>query len=162
MRQLFKEVSEISIRPHFNNPNRQVLKGNSPQKIIGSLDPVTQVNENMYNCALERRLQYKSIMCEFESTSKSHCINVNYLIEHPVYETAFRSDVTRIETSGKMSIKPPQEGEIVQPHEFCNVTTSFQETMVKMLSFKFQTFWTAKVSDKQTDTEKQRDQKTYE
>lgn len=49
-----------------------------------------------------------------------------------------------------------------QPHEFCNVTTSYQKTMMIMLSFKFQTYWTAKISDKQTNLEKQRDQKTYE
>ena len=93
---------------------------------------------------------------------KNYCINVNYLINDPVYQTAFRSDVNRIETSNKMSIKPPQEGESPQSHEFCNVTTSFQKTMQIMMSFKFQTYWTNKISDKQEPYEKQRDEKTYE
>jgi len=31
-----------------------------------------------------------------------------------------------------------------------------------MLSYKFQTFWTQKVSEKQTPEEKQRDEKTFE
>ena len=93
---------------------------------------------------------------------KSYCINVNYMIEDPVYATAFRADVNRIETSNKMSIKPAADGEIVQAHEFVNVTTSFQKTMQIMLSFKFQTFWTAKISEKQDPLEKQRDEKTFE
>ena len=161
-RQIFKDALEVMIRPHFNYPNKQVIKGTAPTKILGSNDPATQINENMYNPALERRLQYKSMMCEMGDQTKSYCINVNYLINDPVYQTAFRSDVNRIETSNKMSIKPPQEGESPQSHEFCNVTTSFQKTMQIMMSFKFQTYWTNKISDKQEPYEKQRDEKTYE
>ena len=130
--------------------------------MLGSNDPVTQINENLYNPALERRLSYKCIMCEMGGHVQSYCVNVNYLLDDPVYATAFRSDVNRIETSGKMSIKPNAEGDISQPYEFCPVTTSFQKTMMIMLSYKFQTFWTNKISEKQTAEEKQRDEKTYE
>ena len=78
------------------------------------------------------------MVCEMgDAPAKSYCLNVNYLIEDPMYATAFRSDVNRIETSNKMSIKPAAEGDIVQPHEFCNVTTNFQKTMQIMLSYKF-------------------------
>jgi len=62
-------------------------------------------------------------------TEKRKCINVNYMYDDPINETAFRSDVNRIETSNKMSIKPPQEGEIIQVQDFCCVTTPFQKTM---------------------------------
>jgi len=103
---LFKEHSEIKIRPHFNHPSKSVLKGTAPQKILGSIDPSSQVNDNMYNCALERRLSYKQILCEMGEHPKKLSVNDNYLIEHPVFETAFRSDVNRIEATGKMSIKP--------------------------------------------------------
>ena len=130
--------------------------------MIGSNDPVTQANENGYNPALERRLLYKQIMCEMGESVKSFCINVNYLLDDPVYATAFRSDVNRIETSGKMSIKPNVDGELAQPFEFCPVTTSYQKTMMVMLSYKFQAFWTQKISDKQSPDEKMRDEKTYE
>jgi len=41
MRTLFKENSEIVIRPHFSNPSTQILKGTAPVKITGSHDPVT-------------------------------------------------------------------------------------------------------------------------
>ena len=57
--------------------------------------------------------------------TKNYCVNVNYLIDDPMYRTAFRSDVNRIETAGNMSIKPPTEGEILQAQEFCNVTSTF-------------------------------------
>ena len=107
MRTLFKENSEIVIRPYFSNPSAKILKETAPVKITGSHDPATQINENFYNPALERRLIYKTITCEMGEMTKNYCLNVNYLIEDPVYETAFRSDVNRIETSKKMSIKPP-------------------------------------------------------
>jgi len=80
--------------------------------MLGSNDPATQVNENLYNPALERRLLYKQIMCEMGESVKNYCLNTNYLFDDPVYATAFRSDVNRIETSGKMSIKPNVDGEL--------------------------------------------------
>lgn len=33
-------------------------------------------------------------------------MNVHYLIEDPVYETAYRCDVNRIETKEKLAFKP--------------------------------------------------------
>ena len=113
------------IRPHFQFPTKATIKGTAPAKILGSNDPFTSINENMFNPALERRLSYKSMMCEMGETAKNHCLNVNYLLDDPVFATAFRSDVNRIETSHKMSIKPAIDGESQQPHEFCNVTTNF-------------------------------------
>jgi len=65
------------------------------------------------------------MVCEMTDHTKNYCINVNYLIEDPMYASAYRSDVNRIETSGKMSIKPAADGDIVQDHEFCNVTADF-------------------------------------
>ena len=114
LRQLFKETNEITIRPHMQYPSKAVIKGNAPVKITGSQDPTTQINENGYNPALERRLNYKSIQCYMGETTKSYCVNVNYMLDDVMYQTAFRSDVNRIETSNKMSIKPPQDGEIIQ------------------------------------------------
>jgi len=125
LRTLFKDAHDIVIRPYFGYPTKAVIKGTAPSKILGSQDPSTQINENMYNPALERRLKYKIMMCEMTEHTKSYCINVNYLIEDPMYASAYRSDVNRIETSDKMSIKPAAEGDISQDHEFCNVTADF-------------------------------------
>ena len=69
--------------------------------------------------------------------AKSHCVNVNYLVDDPVFATAFRSDVNRVETTGKMSIQPNKDGDVQQAHEFSNVTTPFQKTMQIMLAHKF-------------------------
>ena len=85
-RQLFKDAVDMTIRPFFNFPSKPVLKGTAPTKILGSNDPATQVNDTMYNPALERRLSYKSLMCEMGGEQpKNYCINVNYLIDDPVY-----------------------------------------------------------------------------
>lgn len=59
LRQLFKDANEIYIRPHMQHPSKAVLKGTATKKVLGSNDPSTLINENMYNPALERRLTYK-------------------------------------------------------------------------------------------------------
>jgi hypothetical protein len=89
-------------------------------------------------------------------------LNINYLIADPEYETAFRADVNRVETSNRMSVPPTAEGEVVQSHEFVNVTTNMKETLKIMLSMKFQGFFTHKMSGKQEAIEKLRDTKLYE
>ena len=43
----------------MQHPNKAVLKGTGTKKVLGSNDPGTMINENMYNPALERRLAYK-------------------------------------------------------------------------------------------------------
>ena len=50
-------------------------------------------------------------------------MNVHYLVEDPVYETAYRCDVHRIET----------KEEFVREEEFCNVTTTFAQARQLMI-----------------------------
>lgn len=115
MRIKFKDITEYVIRPHFNYPSKSAVAGTVQPKMLGSADPHTIIkSEHRYNPALERRLIYKNMMCEMGDVAKSYCLNVNYLIDDPVYRTAFRSDVNRIQTSDKMSIKPPNETEVAQ------------------------------------------------
>lgn len=52
-------------------------------------------------------------------------MNVHYLVEDPVYETAYRCDVHRVETKDKLAFKPSEE--FVREEEFCNVTTTFAQ-----------------------------------
>lgn len=54
-------------------------------------------------------------------------VNVNYLIVDPVFETAFRADVQRVETQAKMAIKPNEE--FTRDEDFNNVTTSFKDSV---------------------------------
>ena len=45
----------------------------------------------------------------------------------PVYETAYRFDVQRVESSNKMAIKPNEE--FTRDEDFNNVTTSFRDAV---------------------------------
>mmetsp|Transcript_25979 Transcript_25979/g.18433 ORF Transcript_25979/g.18433 Transcript_25979/m.18433 type:complete len:80 (-) Transcript_25979:5040-5279(-) len=78
-------------------------------------------------------------------------INVNYLIVDPVYETAYRSDVKRVETTSKMAIKATED--FAREEEFCNVTTSYRDARAIMLAKKFETFFSAKLNDEQSAAE---------
>lgn len=66
-------------------------------------------------------------------------MNVYYLIEDPIYETAYRSDVQRIETKDKMALKP--EEEFTRDEEFCNVTSTFAHAKQIMIQKKFEIFF---------------------
>ena len=88
----------------------------------------------------------------------SKFVNVNYLLADPVFVTAHRSDVNRIETGAKMSVRPSEE----QPRdeEFPIVTTSYKKTMEIMLVKKFESFFTAKMTTEEP-TEKARADKIF-
>jgi len=62
---------------------------------------------------------------------KLRFMNVNYLVEDPVYETAYRCDVNRIETREKLAFKPAEE--FMKEEEFCNVTTTFAQARQLMI-----------------------------
>ena len=122
-----------------------MLKGKGPNAgKVTTAEHVTQVSPFGYNPALERRLDYYELNCEMADGNWSKYINVNYLLADPVFETAHRSDVNRIETSAKMSIKPQEEH--VREEEFPCVTTSYKKTIEIMLVKKFETFFTAKMT----------------
>ena len=53
------------------------------------------------------------------------------MIVDPVFDTAYRSDVTKIETTNKMAIKTSDE--FVREEDFCNVVTSFRDSVQIML-----------------------------
>lgn len=78
-------------------------------------------------------------------------INVNYMIVDPVYETAYRSDVKRVETTHKMAIKPTED--FAREEEFVNVTTTYRDVKAIMLSKKFETFFSAKLNDETSQAE---------
>ena len=65
------------------------------------------------------------------------------MICDPIFETAYRSDVRRVETADKMSIPPleefPKEG------EFNAVTTSYRELLRTMLQLKFEGIYQEKL-----------------
>ena len=86
-------------------------------------------------------------------------VNVNYLIMDPVYETAYRSDVQRVESSNKMAIKPNEE--FTRDEDFNNVTTSFRDAVQVMLQKKYESFFTIKLQG-DTEVAVERDEKIFE
>jgi hypothetical protein len=84
-------------------------------------EPSLEINKFGYNPSLERRLSYKYLQVASKG-NEAQFVNVFYLIADPDYETAYRSDVQRIETKGKMAIK--ESDEVRPEEEFCNVETS--------------------------------------
>ena len=103
----------------------------------GSKDePQVEVNKFGYNPALERRLAYKYLPAASKG-NEHQFINVNYLIAEPDFETAYRSDVQRIETRGKMAIKDSDE--IKRDEEFNAVEASYRRVRQVMLQKKFET-----------------------
>jgi hypothetical protein len=67
--------------------------------------------------------------------------------------------VTKIETAGKMAIKPSDE--FVREEDFCNVVTSFKDSVQIMLQKKYETFFTIKLQGDSTSAI-ERDNKIYE
>jgi phage terminase small subunit len=58
------------------------------------------------------------------------------MLVDPIYETAYRSDVRRVETAEKMSIQPFEE--FPREEEFNPVTTSYKDLVRIMLQQKFE------------------------
>ena len=161
LRVILRNESNLFIRPAFEWPSQAAIKGKMTAKIIGTNDHQTEVNHAPgYNPALERRIAMKMVTCEYGTYLKTSFVNVNYMIVDPIYETAYRSDVRRVETSVKMSIKPV-EGEYYKEEEFNPVTTSYRDLTKIMLQQKFEGLYQEKIQhrDKQYDD---RARKIYE
>ena len=140
LRNLLKEFSAFMLRPLWEYPRNPMAKQKAP-KLLSSKEPDTLVNSFGYNPALERRVSYKNLELIVPGVGKQKkIINVNYLIEDPVYDTAFRSDVTRVETNAKLANKAQEE--FLREEEFVNVTTPFRDVLTLMLVKKFETFFT--------------------
>lgn len=122
-RGLFKDNTTLSIRPSFENPSR---KGFS-EKTLELTTPLKRFSAFGFNPALERRLNYVLSMCRLHDKEVQMWVNVNYLIVDPIFETAFRADVNRIETKSKMCVKPNEE--FTRDEDFNNVTTPFRDAV---------------------------------
>lgn len=137
LRTMLKEANQITIRPENDFPRRDKNKelpvfGDDGAAEVDLKEPLVRKSIFGHNPALERRLKYRVTQVEDKKGSKqAQWVNVNYLLVDPVFETAYRSDVLRVETSHKMAIQPADE--FKRDDEFCNVTTSFAEAKQIML-----------------------------
>jgi len=153
---ILKDNNSLQIRPAFENPSRLNFKEES-----NFLKPVTRFSVNGFNPALERRINYVWTKCCLPGQPEGHLwVNINYLIVDPVYETAFRSDVNRIETTNKMVLKPNEEYK--REEEFCNVTTPFRDAVRIMLREKFYNFFNQSQMDQGDADGKSRDKQIFE
>jgi hypothetical protein len=155
LRNLFKDNSQMQIRPSFDYPTR---KGHTDKSAdLGA--PLKRFSAFGFNPTLERRLNYVFTQCKVKGNSDGMMwINVNYLICDPVYDTAYRSDVQRCETNNKMAIKPNEE--FTRDEDFNCVSTSFRDAVQIMLQKKYESFFTIKL---QGDSEAavERDEETF-
>lgn len=141
-RELFKDTTQVVIRPSMENPKKNTK---DKQRTLDLAIPLKRKSAFGHNPTLERRLNYKlsTFQLPGHSQPSKQFINVNYLIVDPVFDTAYRCDVTKIETTGKMAIKPSDE--FVREEDFCNVVTSFKDSVQIMLQKKYETFFTIKL-----------------
>lgn len=99
------------------------------QRLLDLTIPLKRRSAFGHNPTLERRLNYKmsSIQLPGQTQPTKSFVNINYLIVDPVFDTAYRCDVTKIETTNKMAIKPSEE--FVRDEDYCNVVTSFKDSV---------------------------------
>lgn len=136
LRDALKTECQLILRPEFNFPPRDYIANKYNTLSLGTSENPTVINLQGYNPALERRLNMKMVTCEFGTHQKTQYIDVNYMIVDPIYETAFRSDVRRVETSAKMSIKPDEQT-YAKNEEFNPVTISYKALLNIVLDWKF-------------------------
>jgi len=156
LRGLFKDNNSLQIRPSFENPSR---KGHvDKNQELGA--PLKRFSAFGFNPTLERRLNYVHTCCRLngEKSETQMWINVNYLIQDPVYETAYRADVQRIESHTKMAIKPNEE--FTRDEDFNNVSTTFRDAVQIMLQKKYESFFTIKLQG-DSETAVERDEETF-
>jgi hypothetical protein len=111
-------------------------------------EPSLETNKFGYNPAFERRVVYKNLPVASQG-GQYKFINVQYMIADPDFETAYRSDVHRIETKGKMAIK--EVDEIKRDEEFNSVETTYRKLRQIMLHKKFETLFRDRVAADQSE-----------
>lgn len=141
---MFKDSSTLSIRPEVPVPKVYKKRAGEDAPKVNMDDCLTRRSPFGYNPALERRLMYKMTpIVDKRGKEQKMYINVNYLLVDPVFETAYRCDVKRIETAGKLANKPGED--FTREEEFCNVTTPLMMAKQIMLQKKFETLFTVKL-----------------
>ena len=158
-----KDSKQLNFRVEMTHPSKSLRDGKAKQKSpIGSNEPSTDINKFGYNPALERRVHYKECP-QVSQDNKPKWMNINYMIQHTDYETAYRCDVEKFEKANKMNIK--KNDEFKRDEEFMAVETSFKKMRQIMLQKKFETIYTDNLNgdpndqarlDKMADKEQQR------
>ena len=109
LRVVIKDTVNFSLRLWMEHPKPNLRSGQTKSRApVGGPDPSTEINKFGHNPALQRRIRYKSVPLFSQDKNPKH-VNINYLYQHPDYESAYRCDVERVENSNKFAIKPNEE-----------------------------------------------------
>ena len=151
LRVIQKDSKSLALRMYFSHPTSSVK--NAKQKAPkGSTEPITEVNKFGYNPAMERRIVYKLLpifsksginpdMSEpVPSRQQKEHVNINYLLNHPDFVTAYRCDVDKYENSNKLNIK--HNDEFKRDEHFTAVECSYKKIRAIMLQKKFESIFT--------------------
>jgi hypothetical protein len=126
----------------------------------GSMEPITEVNKFGYNPAMERRITYKQLPIfskqsgDTKSQNKEH-VNINYLLNHPDFETSYRCDVEKYENSKKLNIK--RNDEFKRDEHFTAVECSYKKIRSIMLQKKFESIFTDNLNADEQDQKRMDD-----
>lgn len=135
-RKLLREGVNFTLRMYSQFPKPgQRTKARSG---LTSQEPIVEHNRFGYNPCLDRRVMLK-LLSTFLGKS-NQWINIQYMIELPDMETAYRADVNRIETKAKMAIKDNSE-DIRKDEDFNCVEASYKKMRHIMLFKKFESIY---------------------
>lgn len=144
LRLMFKDSSQLVIRPDTVAPKVYKKRAGEEEPKVDLATPLSRKSVFGYNPALERRINYKMTpIVDKRGKEQKMFINVNYLTVDPVFETAYRCDVKRIETAGKLANKPGED--FAKEEDFNNVTTSLAMAKQIMMQKKFEALFTVKL-----------------
>ena len=149
LRSVIKDTSYYSLRLYMEHPKPNLRSGQTKSRApVGGPDPSTEINKFGYNPALQRRIRYKNVPL-FSQGKKPVHVNINYMFQHPDYESAYRCDVERVENADKFAIKPNEEYQ--RDEDFMSVETTYKKMRQIMLVKKFETIYTENLNADEND-----------
>jgi hypothetical protein len=102
---------------------------------LGSTEPATEINKFGYNPALERRIKFQQVP-NFHDPKETITVNINYMYDHPDFETAYRCNVEKAGNTAKLALRPKEDP--IREEHFVMVETSYREMRQIMLAKKFE------------------------
>jgi hypothetical protein len=159
LRVVQKDSKALALRLAMEHPRESVK--NAKVKLrppAGGSEPSTEINKFGFNPALERRLSYKfiQIFSKQKETQAKEFVNINYLLDHEDYRTAYRCDVQKYEKASILNIQKSEEYK--REEEFTAIECSFKKIRNIMLQKKFETIYTENLNT--DESEQKRIEKT--
>jgi hypothetical protein len=125
LRSVIKDTPSCSLKLFMEHPKANLRSGQTKSRApVGGNDPSTEINKFGYNPALQRRIRYKLVPM-FQQSKKPVHVNINYMFQHPDFESAYRCDVERVENCDKFAIKPNEEYQ--REEDFLSVETTYKK-----------------------------------